>query len=54
MLATGHNSTGYSLISSSVLERSRSSSAHASSNSVAVNGGTDLEKPRNSLKTGLS
>src|ERR1035437_5852525 len=52
MLATGHSSTGYLLISASVLERSRSTSAHASSNPTAVSGGTASAKPRNSLKMG--
>ena len=53
-LATGQSSTGYSLISSSVFARSRSSSAHAFSSSVAVSGGAASAMPRNSLKIGLS
>ncbi len=53
-LATGQSSTGYSLISSSVFARSRSSSAHAFSSSVAVSGGAGSAIPRNSLKIGLS
>ena len=54
MLATGHSSTEFPLISPSVLARSRSRSAHASSNSVAVSGGVDSAMSRNSLKIGLS
>ncbi len=52
MLATGQSRTGNALISSSVFARSRSSSAQALSNSVAVSGRQSLGDPKKLLEDG--
>src|SRR5580698_1451942 len=53
-LATAQSNNGYRRISSSVLARRRSSSAHAFKRSEPVNGDALAAIPKNSLKIGLN